>query len=187
MVRCLIMMEIASLSGYKVLETGIVNKREGEHPTKWEAYSYSYQTDGLYKNTYERKLMPGKKGEEGVHYAKSERVGQELITDDPDEICEILFGVDSANMLTWEDAWNAAKNVGIFDNPKKEEMFKKKLKKGFEPIAFLTFFAPVLTFSQPAFILSPSQDSLSRLMFGTIPLIDEFNWSINSPRFALSM
>ena len=132
MVRCLIMMEIASLSGYKVLETGIVNKREGEHPIKWEAYSYSYQTDGLYKNTYKRELMPGKRGEEGVHYAKSERVDQELITDDPDEICEILFGVDSANMLTWEDAWNAAKKVGIFDDPKKEEMFKKKLKKGFE-------------------------------------------------------
>lgn len=76
--------------------------------------------------------MPGKKGEEGVHYTKSDRVGKELITDDPDEICEILFGVDSANMLTWEDAWNAAKKVGIFDDPKKEQMFKKKLKKGFE-------------------------------------------------------
>ena len=132
MVRCLILMEIASLSGYKVLEKGLVNKRDGERATKWEVYSYSYQTDGLYKNTYERPLMPGKKGEEGIHYAKSEKVKQELITDDPDEICEILFGVDSANMLTWEDAWKAAKRVGIFDDPKNKEMFRKNLKKGFE-------------------------------------------------------
>lgn len=41
--------------------------------------------------------------------AGEKEIGRELVTDDPDEICEILFGVDSANMLTWQDAWNGVK------------------------------------------------------------------------------
>jgi hypothetical protein len=69
LVRTQIMMAIARFSGFKVLEMGKVNKREDERPVKWERYSYAYQTGGLYKNTYERPLMPGKRGEEGIHKA----------------------------------------------------------------------------------------------------------------------
>lgn len=132
LVRCQIMMAIARFSGFKVLEMGKVNKREDERPVKWERYSYGYQTGGLYKNTYERPLMPGKRGEEGIHKATEDCIGKELVSDDPDEICEILFGVDSANMLTWEDAWKAAKKVGIFDDDYKRESFRKILKKELE-------------------------------------------------------
>lgn len=133
LVRNQIISAAAKVSGYKVLDKGKVNKRDGENnATKWERYSYSHQIGGLYKKTFERPLMKGKKGEEGFHKGSEEKTGMELVTDDPDEICEILFGVDSQNMLTWKDAWKAVKKVGILKDPKKEPIFREALKLGIE-------------------------------------------------------
>ena len=132
LVRCLLLIILTDLADFKAIETGKVNKREGEQPTKFEKYSYSYQSGGLYRNTYERPLMKGKQGEQGIHKAEADLVDKKLVTDDPDEICEILFGVDSANMLTWQDAWGAAKKMGIFDDEEKKTRFRKFLKKNLE-------------------------------------------------------
>ncbi len=82
------------------------------------------------KKTFERPLMKGKKGAEGIHVAGEKEIDRELITDDPDEICEILFGVDSANMLTWDDAWKAVKKQGILKDPEKLEIFRDSLREG---------------------------------------------------------
>lgn len=109
------------MSGYRVLETGLVNGMEGEQPIKWERYSYTHEEGGLFKKTFERPLMKGKNGAEGFHVSAEKEVGRELVSNDPDEICEILFGVDSANMLTWKDAWNGVKKQGILDDPEKME------------------------------------------------------------------
>lgn len=133
LVRNQIISAAAKVSGYKVLDKGKVNKKDGEeNPTKWERYSYSHQIGGLYKKTFERPLMKGKRGEEGIHKGSEDKVGMELVTNDPDEICEILFGVDSQNMLTWEDAWKAVKKIGILKDPKKETIFHDALKQGIE-------------------------------------------------------
>ena len=132
LVRCLLLIILTDLADFKAIETGKVNKREGEQPTKFEKYSYSYQSGGLYRNTYERPLMKGKPGEQGVHKAEADLVSKKLVTDDPDEICEILFGVDSARMITWQDAWGAAKKMGIFDDEDKKMRFRKFLKKNLE-------------------------------------------------------
>ena len=117
LVRNQIITATARVSGYRVLETGLVNGMEGEQPIKWERYSYTHEEGGLFKKTFERPLMKGKKGAEGFHVSVEREVDRELVTDDPDEICEILFGVDSANMLTWRDAWNGVKKQGILDDP----------------------------------------------------------------------
>ena len=132
LVRNQIITAAARVSGFKVLDTGLVNGMGGEQPTKWERYSYTHEEGGLFKKTFERPLMKGKKGEEGIHVSGEKEVGRELVSDDPDEICEILFGVDSANMLTWEDAWNGVKKQGILEDPEKMEQCKKSLKMGIE-------------------------------------------------------
>ena len=132
LVRNQIITATARVSGFKVLDTGLVNGKEGKQPVKWERYSYTHEEGGLFKKTFERPLMKGKKGAEGSHVAGETEIGRELVTDDPDEICEILFGVDSANMLTWQDAWNGVKKQGILKDPKKLEIFKKSLRDGIE-------------------------------------------------------
>ena len=135
LVRNQIMTAAARVSGYKVLETGLVNgSDEKERPVKWERYSYSHEEGGLYKKTFERPLMKGKKGALGYHVSGEVELKdkRELVSDDPDEICEILFGVDSANMLTWEDAWNGVKKQGILKDPKRLEVFRKSLRAGIE-------------------------------------------------------
>ena len=132
LVRNQIITATARVSGFRVLDTGLVNGMDGEQPIKWERYSYTHEEGGLFKKTFERPLMKGKKGEEGIHVSGEKEVGRELVTDDPDEICEILFGVDSANMLTWQDAWNGVKKQGILKNPARMEQFRKSLKMGIE-------------------------------------------------------
>ena len=133
LVRNQIISAAARVSGFKVIQTGKVNKKDGENnPTKWERYSYSSRIGGLYKKSFERELMKGKNGEQGIHKGSETSTGMELVSNDPDEICEILFGVDSENMLTWQDAWNACKKIGIFKDPKKKEIFKKSLTQGLE-------------------------------------------------------
>jgi len=132
LVRNQIITATARVSGFRVEETGMVNGYDEEQPVKWERYSYSHEEGGLFKKIFERPLMKGKKGEEGIHVSGEKEVGRELVSNDPDEICEILFGVDSANMLTWEDAWKAVKKQGILKNPARAEQFKKSLKTGIE-------------------------------------------------------
>lgn len=132
LVRNQIITATARVSGFKILDTGMVNGKTGEQPVKWERYSYTHEEGGLFKKTFERPLMKGRKGAEGIHVSGEKEIDREMVTDDPDEICEILFGVDSANMLTWKDAWNGVKKQGILEDPEKLEIFRKSLRDGIE-------------------------------------------------------
>lgn len=132
LVRNQIITATARVSGFKILDMGMVNGKTGEQPVKWERYSYTHEEGGLFKKTFERPLMKGKKGAEGIHVSGEKEIDREMVTDDPDEICEILFGVDSANMLTWKDAWNGVKKQGILEDPEKLEIFRKSLREGIE-------------------------------------------------------
>lgn len=132
LVRNQIISATARISGFKVIETGLVNGMDGEQPIVWERYSYGHEEGGLWKKTFERPLMKGKKGAEGFHVSGEKEIDRELVSNDPDEICEILFGVDSANMLTWEDAWKAVKKIGVLDDPQLKDDFKNSLRIGLE-------------------------------------------------------
>lgn len=132
LVRNQIMMAAAPLIDMKILDTGLVNKMDGEQPIAWKRYSYNHQNGGLLEKTFERPLMKGKKGEEGYHTSTAKETDRHLVTSDPDEICEILFKVDSQNMLTWQDAWSAVKKIGILKDTEKKQKFIDALKRGIE-------------------------------------------------------
>lgn len=132
LVRNQIIIAAARVIDRKVLETGTVNGMDGEQPIKWERYSYGFDEGGLFRKTFERPLMKGKKGEEGIHVSGEKEIDRKFISNDPDEICEILFGVDSANMLSWTDAWNAVKKSGVLKDPDLLNEFRNGLKAGIE-------------------------------------------------------
>ena len=128
LVRNQIIIAAARVLDIKVLETGTVNGMDGEQPVKWERYSYGFDEGGLFRKTFERPLMKGKKGEDGIHVSGEKEIDRKFISNDTDEICEILFGVDSANMLSWTDAWNAVKKSGVLKDPSLLDEFRKGLK-----------------------------------------------------------
>ena len=43
LVRNQIITATARVSGFKVLDTGLVNGKDGEQPVKWERYSYTHE------------------------------------------------------------------------------------------------------------------------------------------------
>lgn len=132
LVRNQLVSAVARVSGEEILEMGEVNGMEGEQPVRWRRYSQSHEGPGLVLKTFERPLMRGSKGEEGVHAKKEETVAQELVSDDPDEICQILLGVDSSKALRWDDVWSAVKNLGILRDRDRRSEFRKALSQGLE-------------------------------------------------------
>lgn len=125
LVRNAILRSIAKAIWYIGDDRGMVNKRGADQPLNWS--KYVFDKEGLFKAYFRRDLMPGKRGEEGIYKATPTLVKKDFITDNPDELCEILCGVDSANMLTWKQAWDIAKKKGIFGDKDQLDRFKENL------------------------------------------------------------
>lgn len=125
LVRNAILRSIAKAIWFMDDVRGKVNKRGDNEPLSWS--KYVFDKEGLFKKHYKRELMKGKKGEEGIYKSTPTPGEKEFITDDPDELCELLCGVDSANMLTWKQAWDIAKKKRIFNDKDQLARFKENL------------------------------------------------------------
>lgn len=129
LVRNEIMQAVATLTE-EVVETGLVNGQEGEQPVKWFSYRLSQDDDGLFKKVFFRPLLGGEKGRQGIHKSTPDSE-MEFVTDNPNKICQILFGVsDAQQFLDWKQALDGARNVGTLDDPQKMEKFKSMLSTG---------------------------------------------------------
>lgn len=120
----------------KVLKTGLVKTKNGieEAPIEWEEYSF-YTPEGLNIKRCKREPMTKQpKDATETVYKSGETSTRSLVSDDPDVIAKKMFGknVRAKDLLTWDGAWNSARNSSWGRDPEQWKVFLDSLREKIE-------------------------------------------------------
>ena len=123
-VRVLLLQAIIKCGFVKVLERGEVFKEGPDKPVKMERYRYK-QSEGLYKMLLERPMKSS-----GIHNKGWKEIETTLVTDEPEEIAEFVFGKEykSDKLLSVREVWDAFKASRFW----KDKTIRDEIEKDFE-------------------------------------------------------